>query len=591
MASLQDGCAMTQDVSDSPMIQSQDVATKIDQAQSITDNDDNDSNVSLDLSSFAKVKNAISQASMSDMSEDDVSDASFISDSGEATVDADALADGEQPATQTKHSWSQKFVSGFRKLPGKSTDNKSQAKSKDNSPSPQSAQNSSQKNAVNAGSGSNSKGSLTSSFTNLAIFDALSSSLRKEALKRYMMKGSGNGGTGEVQSNSKPDTGAPGKSASMDNINQLVTAPPKSILKKRDANSGSKSSVSTVDTQTGEVVKSSKIEPQEQEAKNQVKLLLGQTLTTHSSPNLHLLLVDTDAQSQQLPEPQMNQMKQSGSVKSIQFKDDDTRIIETHSKVYYNRKPGNDLTFKKLTPQLRDEIRSELNQFKKYEMSVHEDSTHHTYNMGISRDSRHKRSATGAKRAAYRKKRKFELGRQPAMTKLGARKVHTVRTMGGNTKHRALRLETGNFSWGSEAITRKTRIIDVVYNASNNELVRTKTLVKNAIVQIDAAPFRQWWEAHYGEVLGKKKRAQAAAAAAEESKQDGADQKKQSSHVKRKIESRKDDAHVEAAIDDQFVAGRLLACISSRPGQTGRCDGYILEGKELEFYIKKLKHK
>ena len=50
----------------------------------------------------------------------------------------------------------------------------------------------------------------------------------------------------------------------------------------------------------------------------------------------------------------------------------------------------------------------------------------------------------------------------------------------------------GNFSWGSEAISRKTRIIDVVYNACNNELVRTKTLVKNAIVVIDAAPFRQW---------------------------------------------------------------------------------------------------
>lgn len=34
--------------------------------------------------------------------------------------------------------------------------------------------------------------------------------------------------------------------------------------------------------------------------------------------------------------------------------------------------------------------------------------------MGISRDSRHKRSASGAKRAFYRKKRKFELGRQGA---------------------------------------------------------------------------------------------------------------------------------------------------------------------------------
>ena len=33
----------------------------------------------------------------------------------------------------------------------------------------------------------------------------------------------------------------------------------------------------------------------------------------------------------------------------------------------------------------------------------------------------------------------------------------------------------------------------VVYNASNNELVRTKTLVKNSIVQIDATPFRQWY--------------------------------------------------------------------------------------------------
>ena len=81
---------------------------------------------------------------------------------------------------------------------------------------------------------------------------------------------------------------------------------------------------------------------------------------------------------------------------------------------------------------------------------------------GISRSSRHKRSATGAQRAHYRKKRKFELGRQPANTKLGAKRIHSVRTRGGNTKYRALRLDTGNFAWGSESITRKTRIIGVV---------------------------------------------------------------------------------------------------------------------------------
>lgn len=81
---------------------------------------------------------------------------------------------------------------------------------------------------------------------------------------------------------------------------------------------------------------------------------------------------------------------------------------------------------------------------------------------GISRSSRHKRSASGAQRAHYRKKRKFELGRQPANTKLGPKRIHTVRTRGGNAKYRALRLESGNFAWGSEQVTRKTRVIGVV---------------------------------------------------------------------------------------------------------------------------------
>merc|ERR1712210_439091 len=97
-----------------------------------------------------------------------------------------------------------------------------------------------------------------------------------------------------------------------------------------------------------------------------------------------------------------------------------------------------------------------------------------------------------------------------SMTKIGVKRIHTVRTRGGNQKFRALRLDTGNFSWGSEVCTRKTRILDVVYNASNNELVRTKTLVKNAICQVDATPFRQWYESHYGVVVGKKRKKETA---------------------------------------------------------------------------------
>ena len=48
---------------------------------------------------------------------------------------------------------------------------------------------------------------------------------------------------------------------------------------------------------------------------------------------------------------------------------------------------------------------------------------------------------------------------------------------------------------------------------------------------------------------------------------------------------------VETALEDQFQTGRILASISSRPGQCGRADGYILEGKELEFYLRKIKAK
>ncbi len=46
------------------------------------------------------------------------------------------------------------------------------------------------------------------------------------------------------------------------------------------------------------------------------------------------------------------------------------------------------------------------------------------------------------------------------------------------------------------------------------------------------------------------------------------------------------DAKIDTLIESQFGAGRLYAVISSRPGQVGRADGYILEGKELEVGLK-----
>lgn len=203
--------------------------------------------------------------------------------------------------------------------------------------------------------------------------------------------------------------------------------------------------------------------------------------------------------------------------------------------------------------------------------------------MGITREGRHKRRHTGGRRAQFRKKRKFELGRPAAMTKIGETRIHSVRCRGGNMKFRALRLDSGNFSWGTEVCTRKVRVLDVSYNASNNELVRTKTLVKGAVIVVDAHPFKTWYESHYGVTIGLKKSG--------DRTQPSIDLTTKSEQVATKLKARQANRTLDPALDQQFASGRLYAKITSRPGQTGRCDGYILEGPELAFYMKMMTKK
>jgi len=104
-------------------------------------------------------------------------------------------------------------------------------------------------------------------------------------------------------------------------------------------------------------------------------------------------------------------------------------------------------------------------------------------------------------------------------------------------------------------------------------------LTRSAVVQIDAAPYRQWYEAHYGQGIGRRR--QGKTEEEKEKKSKGVESKQ----AKRFAAGGK----VENALERQFEAGRLYAVISSRPGQSGRCDGYVLEGDELAFYQRALK--
>ena len=98
------------------------------------------------------------------------------------------------------------------------------------------------------------------------------------------------------------------------------------------------------------------------------------------------------------------------------------------------------------------------------------------------------------------------------------------------------------------------------FHPSNNELVRTNTLTKSAVVQVDAAPFRQWFEAHYGQSLGRRRQQKSTTT-------EGGEEKKKSKSVDTKQAARyAAQGKVDPALERQFEAGRLYAVVASRPG-------------------------
>ena len=193
--------------------------------------------------------------------------------------------------------------------------------------------------------------------------------------------------------------------------------------------------------------------------------------------------------------------------------------------------------------------------------------------MGLTRMGDLKRTKSGGRSVAWRKKRNFAAGRPAAQTRIGDLRIHEVRTRGGNIKHRALALNQGTFAWASENCTRKTRIINVVYHPSDNEFVRTNTLTRGSIVQLDATPFKNWYEKQYGKPLGRSQYVRP------ENVKDS---------IRERWEKLANEGVIAQNLVSQFDQGRVLACITSRPGQCGRADGYLLEGEELDFYKKNL---
>ena len=93
------------------------------------------------------------------------------------------------------------------------------------------------------------------------------------------------------------------------------------------------------------------------------------------------------------------------------------------------------------------------------------------------------RSPSGARNVANRGKRKAELGRDPAETRVDEKRLRKIRTRGGNEK---LRLASANKINLTDVKSGKTQVLDilgVVENTANPNYVRRNIITKGAIVE------------------------------------------------------------------------------------------------------------
>jgi len=104
--------------------------------------------------------------------------------------------------------------------------------------------------------------------------------------------------------------------------------------------------------------------------------------------------------------------------------------------------------------------------------------------MAISQ-ARSKRKQTGALYKAYRKKKKHELGRLPALTRLDEKRAVNIRTMGGNRKVRVLSINIANLLDPKTKKHEQVKIKTILESPANRHFVRRNIMTKGCIVEAE----------------------------------------------------------------------------------------------------------
>ena len=93
------------------------------------------------------------------------------------------------------------------------------------------------------------------------------------------------------------------------------------------------------------------------------------------------------------------------------------------------------------------------------------------------------RSPSGARNVANRGKRKSELGRDPAETRVDEKRLRKIRTRGGNEKLRLAAANKINLTDVKSGKSQITDILGVIENDANPNYVRRNIVTKGAVVE------------------------------------------------------------------------------------------------------------
>jgi len=99
--------------------------------------------------------------------------------------------------------------------------------------------------------------------------------------------------------------------------------------------------------------------------------------------------------------------------------------------------------------------------------------------------ARSKRKQTGARYKDLRKKRQFELGREPSLTKLSKKKLKVIRTLGGNRKLRLVGADIVNLFDPKTKSYKQIKIKTIKDNPANRQFVRRNIMNKGCVIDTE----------------------------------------------------------------------------------------------------------